>query len=127
MCITADLVAPVLQFMAEISKESVMKDWLGSPEGSIFWPTLFNLLCNTLTNQPGPQQLHTHKTKVGTLIFKVKPFQSCQSYSDCNLNFLVCSYLKVTRFIFLCELFWQPSVFDSSTCKKKSSNIHSFI
>ena len=43
--ITADLVAPVLHFLAETSREVIVKDWLGNEEGCIFWPVLLRLLC----------------------------------------------------------------------------------
>ena len=39
--------APVLSFMAEVAKQVGMKNWLGSPEGSAFWPLLLKLLCTT--------------------------------------------------------------------------------
>ena len=45
MCLTADLVAPVLAFLAEIARETDVKEWLGNGQGSIFWPVLLNLLC----------------------------------------------------------------------------------
>ena len=47
--LSADLVAPVLKFLAEVCHESEMKQWLGGPEGNIFWPVLLTLLCNTAT------------------------------------------------------------------------------
>ena len=65
LCITADLVAPVLKFLAEISKELAMKDWLGGPEGSIFWPVLLSLMCVTQTMVPsGDGPSSTKQTKV---------------------------------------------------------------
>ena len=48
--VTADLVAPILSFLAEVAKEPLMKDWLGRGEGNIFWPCLMTLLCS----QPAP-------------------------------------------------------------------------
>ncbi|XP_013417535.1 baculoviral IAP repeat-containing protein 6 [Lingula anatina] len=47
ICLTADLVAPVLHFFTTVTQESVMKDWLGDNEGNIFWSVLLNMLCNT--------------------------------------------------------------------------------
>nr|CAD7407990.1 unnamed protein product [Timema poppensis] len=42
----ADTVAMVLHFFAEVCSEGLMRDWLGSPEGSVFWLPLLTLLCN---------------------------------------------------------------------------------
>lgn len=36
----------ILQFFAEVCSEGLMRDWLGSPEGSVFWPFLLTMLCN---------------------------------------------------------------------------------
>ena len=52
---TADLVAPVLQFLGRVSHEVYMKGWLAGPEGSAFWPVLLRLLCTTPT-QTAPTQ-----------------------------------------------------------------------
>ncbi|XP_068082089.1 baculoviral IAP repeat-containing protein 6 [Anabrus simplex] len=41
----ADVVASILKFFAEVCDEVKMRDWLGSPEGSIFWFPLLKLLC----------------------------------------------------------------------------------
>jgi baculoviral IAP repeat-containing protein 6 len=45
--ITADMVPSVLYFLAKVSTEPLMKDWLGGHEGNIFWPSLLTMLCNT--------------------------------------------------------------------------------
>ncbi|XP_022332916.2 dual E2 ubiquitin-conjugating enzyme/E3 ubiquitin-protein ligase BIRC6-like isoform X4 [Crassostrea virginica] len=45
--ITADMVPSVLYFLAKVSSEPLMKDWLGGHEGNIFWPSLLTMLCNT--------------------------------------------------------------------------------
>lgn len=45
LAVTADLVAAILGFFAEIAREPLIKDWMGGPEGSIFWPVLLTLLC----------------------------------------------------------------------------------
>ncbi len=42
---SVDLVAPVLHFLAEVSKEMTVKDWLGGSEGCVFWPVLLRVLC----------------------------------------------------------------------------------
>ncbi|XP_019627384.1 PREDICTED: LOW QUALITY PROTEIN: baculoviral IAP repeat-containing protein 6-like [Branchiostoma belcheri] len=47
LCITTDLVAPVLNFLASVAMDNVMKDWLGGVQGNIFWPCLLSMLCNT--------------------------------------------------------------------------------
>ncbi|XP_069689782.1 baculoviral IAP repeat-containing protein 6 isoform X2 [Periplaneta americana] len=41
-----DTMAMVLNFFAEVCAEGHMRDWLGSPEGSVFWLPLLSLLCN---------------------------------------------------------------------------------
>lgn len=41
-----DTIAMVLNFFAEVCAEGHMRDWLGSPEGSVFWLPLLSLLCN---------------------------------------------------------------------------------
>ncbi|XP_063222017.1 baculoviral IAP repeat-containing protein 6 isoform X2 [Bacillus rossius redtenbacheri] len=40
-----DTIATMLNFFAEVCSEGVMRDWLGSPEGSVFWQPLLSLLC----------------------------------------------------------------------------------
>nr|CAD7427713.1 unnamed protein product [Timema monikensis] len=52
----ADTVAMVLHFFAEVCSEGLMRDWLGSPEGSVFWLPLLTLLCN----KTDPVDLPTH-------------------------------------------------------------------
>ncbi|PNF18833.1 hypothetical protein B7P43_G01653, partial [Cryptotermes secundus] len=41
-----DTIAMILNFFAEVCAEGHMRDWLGSPEGSVFWLPLLSLLCN---------------------------------------------------------------------------------
>ena len=45
--LSTDQVAPVLRFLAEISKEVKMKDRLGHTPGeaTLWWPLLLHLLC----------------------------------------------------------------------------------
>lgn len=59
---TADTVAPVLKFLAELSQEVMMKDWLGGPDGRIFWSVLLKSLCTSSTYvlvRPSHQVIHT--------------------------------------------------------------------
>lgn len=51
MVLTADLVAPVLNFFKDLSAQIEIKNWLASPEGVVFWAPLLALLCtsNTVT------------------------------------------------------------------------------
>ena len=49
--LTADLIAPVLDFFTELCSQLRMKNWLGSLEGSVFWTPLLTLLCNISANQ----------------------------------------------------------------------------
>lgn len=44
--LTADLVKPVLNFFTELCNEPSVKNWLGSPEGSVFWSPLLTVLCH---------------------------------------------------------------------------------
>lgn len=44
--LSADLVAPMLNFLAELAWRAEMKNWLGGPEGNIFWPALLSMLCS---------------------------------------------------------------------------------
>lgn len=48
MC--ADTMAVILKFLAEVCMEGQMRDWLGSPEGSLFWAPLLTMLCNKPNN-----------------------------------------------------------------------------
>ena len=59
--LTPDRVAAVLDFLSELAQEAVMKDWMGGPEGNVFWPALLALLCNT----PPPQTTQTHASLLG--------------------------------------------------------------
>ncbi|KAK6180714.1 hypothetical protein SNE40_008714 [Patella caerulea] len=49
---SVELVASVLRLFATVSSESMIKDWLGSPEGNIFWPVLLTALCNNPAQPP---------------------------------------------------------------------------
>ncbi|CAH1791767.1 unnamed protein product [Owenia fusiformis] len=62
--ITADLVSAVLQFLAEIGKESLVKDWLGSNDGNIFWPILLTMLCTSPPKTSNLNPAHPHRHKV---------------------------------------------------------------
>ncbi|XP_077994932.1 dual E2 ubiquitin-conjugating enzyme/E3 ubiquitin-protein ligase BIRC6-like isoform X2 [Glandiceps talaboti] len=61
LCLTADLIAPVLKFFAEVAYEDTMKAWLGGEEGNIFWPALLTLLCNTSNNAVQPMMYASPK------------------------------------------------------------------
>ena len=52
ICVTADMVAAILNFFSEVSSKPSMKDWLGGADGNIFWPVLLTMLCNTPLHSP---------------------------------------------------------------------------
>ncbi|PSN56888.1 hypothetical protein C0J52_00682 [Blattella germanica] len=55
-----DTMAMVLNFFAEVCAEGHMRDWLGSPEGSVFWLPLLSLLCNkSNSNDNGGDEVHS--------------------------------------------------------------------
>lgn len=62
LSLNVELVAPVLRFLAELSRERVVQDWLGLSEGNVFWSVLLGLLCNTPAQVSSlellPQQRH---------------------------------------------------------------------
>jgi len=43
--LTADLLAPTLNFLAELSQDTMMKDWLGQADNCAFWAVLLRALC----------------------------------------------------------------------------------
>jgi len=43
--LTADLFAPTLNFLAELSRDTMMKDWLGQADNCAFWAVLLRALC----------------------------------------------------------------------------------
>uniref|UniRef100_T1IPT5 Dual E2 ubiquitin-conjugating enzyme/E3 ubiquitin-protein ligase BIRC6 n=1 Tax=Strigamia maritima TaxID=126957 RepID=T1IPT5_STRMM len=43
---SGEFVAAILNFYVEVCNEGQMRDWLGGPEGSMFWLPLLTLLCN---------------------------------------------------------------------------------
>ena len=47
-----DTISSILYFFAEVCTESKMRDWLGSPDGSIFWTPLLALLSAAETLAP---------------------------------------------------------------------------
>lgn len=62
--LTAELVASILSFFAELCCEPSIRDWLGTAEGNVFWPALLTMLCNTSTQRPALSTLpvpHRHK------------------------------------------------------------------
>ena len=40
-----DLLAPTLNFLAELSRDTMMKDWLGQADNCAFWAVLLRALC----------------------------------------------------------------------------------
>nr|XP_022908652.1 baculoviral IAP repeat-containing protein 6 isoform X2 [Onthophagus taurus] len=44
-------VTVILKFFADVSEEKLMRDWLGSSEGSSFWLPLLQFLCKKPTNK----------------------------------------------------------------------------
>lgn len=40
-----DLLAPTLNFLAELSRDTMMKDWLGQADNCAFWTVLLRALC----------------------------------------------------------------------------------
>ncbi|XP_067680641.1 baculoviral IAP repeat-containing protein 6-like isoform X2 [Haliotis asinina] len=52
--LNGQLVAAILEFFAEVSSETLMKDWVGSQEGSVFWTMLLTMLCNTYSQTAHP-------------------------------------------------------------------------
>ncbi|XP_039282031.1 baculoviral IAP repeat-containing protein 6 isoform X3 [Nilaparvata lugens] len=53
--ISVDAMGVMLKFLEEVCMAGQMRDWLGSPEGSIFWGPLLSLLCNKPTNEKSLQ------------------------------------------------------------------------
>ena len=76
--LTSDRVAAVLDFLSELAQDAVMKDWIGGPEGNVFWPSLLALLCNT----PPPQTTQTHASLLGATPQKV----SCKLYKSNSVH-----------------------------------------
>ncbi|XP_060536619.1 baculoviral IAP repeat-containing protein 6 [Cylas formicarius] len=54
-------VTAILQFFTDVCDEKVLRDWLGSPDGSSFWPHLLHWLCQ-------------------------KPFNSANIHSEAHVN-----------------------------------------
>ncbi|ESP03095.1 hypothetical protein LOTGIDRAFT_157060, partial [Lottia gigantea] len=63
---SVELVTSVVKFFATVSSENLMKDWLGSPEGNIFWPVLLSALCN-YSSQSSSLSAHSNN-KTGKLM-----------------------------------------------------------
>uniref|UniRef100_A0A1B6HP87 UBC core domain-containing protein n=2 Tax=Homalodisca liturata TaxID=320908 RepID=A0A1B6HP87_9HEMI len=47
-----EVVSTILQFFAEVCSEGIMRDWLGSNEGSEFWLPLLTVLCSRPSTTP---------------------------------------------------------------------------
>ena len=73
MCITGvllagDLLAPTLNFLAELSQDTMMKDWLGQADNCAFWAVLLRALCANgsanmfATSSNQVVQLFTHRS-----------------------------------------------------------------
>jgi len=43
--LATDLLAPTLNFLAELSRDTTMKDWLGQSDNCAFWAVLLRALC----------------------------------------------------------------------------------
>lgn len=87
---TADLVAAILGFFAEITREPMIKDWMGSAEGSIFWPVLLTLLCTIpvqapRTNATSQTSSINYKHKVSCFIHSYVYIIACSSLT-CNIE-----------------------------------------
>ena len=101
--VTADLMAPVLSFMAEVAKQVGMKAWLGSDEGSAFWPLLLKLLCTT------PSHVINAELIPGTSKQRVMSGQQRAAVEDATVNFfssvLACHSANQKTFAYvLCEV-----------------------
>ncbi|XP_072390491.1 dual E2 ubiquitin-conjugating enzyme/E3 ubiquitin-protein ligase BIRC6 [Diabrotica undecimpunctata] len=55
-----DNVSSILQFFTDVSDEKIMRDWLGSEDGSSFWLPLLKLLCKTPTAKISNLQTEAH-------------------------------------------------------------------
>lgn len=58
-------VSTVLQFFTNACDEKMLRDWLGSPDGSSFWPQLLHWLCKKPFNSTSMQsEAHVHLEEV---------------------------------------------------------------
>lgn len=75
-----DTIAMILNFFAEVCAEGHMRDWLGSPEGSVFWLPLLSLLCNKSSSVDSDLEGHSrysshfyiYSTITGILLRKLR-------------------------------------------------------
>lgn len=64
-----DAMAMILNFFAEVCAEGHMRDWLGSPEGSVFWLPLLSLLCNKSSSPDSDLEGHSRYSNHFYLFF----------------------------------------------------------
>lgn len=53
-------VTAILKFFSDVSEEKIMRDWLGSHEGSSFWLPLLNFLCKRPFNNKSSLRTEAH-------------------------------------------------------------------
>ncbi|XP_017776572.1 PREDICTED: baculoviral IAP repeat-containing protein 6 isoform X2 [Nicrophorus vespilloides] len=65
MC-TVDNVTAILKFFSDICEEKLMRDWLGSGDGSLFWLPLLQYLCQRTTEKRSnlSSEAHTYLEEV---------------------------------------------------------------
>jgi hypothetical protein len=66
-----DAMAMILNFFAEVCAEGHMRDWLGSPEGSVFWLPLLSLLCNKSSSADSDLEGHSRYSNHFYVFFTV--------------------------------------------------------
>ena len=94
--LTADLIAPVLDFFTELCRQLRMKHWLGSAEGSVFWTPLLTLLCNisasnaqsSLIGSPRKQQVLTSSQRSSVESATIAFFSKCITCHETNQTLL---------------------------------------
>lgn len=90
-----DTIADILNFFTETCAEGVMREWLGSHDGSIFWSPLLYLLCNNRTSEAIANDVICSfiKLEAATIKFLSK-VTACHPTNQENLTVILIQVIK---------------------------------
>jgi baculoviral IAP repeat-containing protein 6 len=101
---TVDLLSATLRFLAEIAKDTVMKEWLGQADNCAFWVVLLRALCTTgstyLLVRPPSCSILTIEQQMAIESAAIEFFSnviSCHAKNQLTFALVVCDVIQSQR------------------------------
>ncbi|KAJ8958620.1 hypothetical protein NQ318_016343 [Aromia moschata] len=88
-------VASILQFFTDVSDEKVMRDWLGSIDGSSFWLHLLHWLCKKPSNKSSNLQSEAHVHLEEVCVKFLSKCCLCHSVNQARLAKVLCDVISL--------------------------------